>query len=300
MGKAITLLLTLGVGAAGAGAQGRGDPARTLTFTAQADATAAERVVPMFFDKRLTVVMPGPVRMAVPGSPDVLAAHVKDNVVVVTLVDSPFVRQTRPVSNLTIIGADELAFACRITVAAGPEGAPDLVRVTRGKALALQASDQVLQVVRAWLTEGPAALTPETAAALGEAEGLLDGSARQRMARWAAGGGVEALFDSPRRTKAGFIYLSAVAAARVGADGVLQASVINHSQPTFTVGAVRALGPDGRPVAGLRWAMPDPVVPDDGEPRPLGVVGPADALKAGTLEVCERAAEPRCVRLALD
>ncbi|MCA9560977.1 MAG: hypothetical protein KC583_20655, partial [Myxococcales bacterium] len=115
--------------------------------------------LPLYFDQRLTLVMPGPVRLAVPGSPDVVTAHVKDQLVVLSLVDSEFVRVRRPTTNLTVLTVDGTPFTCRLSVAASAaEASLDLVRVLPDPDKVQRAGPEAVALVEAWLREGPKAL----------------------------------------------------------------------------------------------------------------------------------------------
>jgi hypothetical protein len=250
------------------------------------------------FTQRLTFILPEAVRMAVPGSPDVLAAHVKDNVVVASLVESEYVRAERPVSNLTILTEDGTAVTCRIRVAERPEEATtDVVRVERGEGLSAGIPEAAVRLLHRWLTVDPDHAEPAVAQRLAPLEPLFAKRGRHWLARNVADGGLEVV-PSERRTKRDFIYLASQGLARVGGDAVLHLEVTNHSQPAFTVGDV-TVRVDDRPVEDVLLSVPDGFVPPDGKPRGLAVLGPADRLLHGDLavSVCERGAGGRCVTL---
>lgn len=273
--------------------------ARTLVVDVESPAAAGE--IAMYFDKRLTFVLPEDVKVAVPGSADVLSTHVRGNLVVASLVDSPFVRETRPQTNLTIVTDDDTSFTTRIRVAESVEAAAvDLVRVVPGERDRLQVSDDAVRLVRTWLELGPAALEPSTAERLEALGPLVEVRARRRLAGWAATEGFELLADDDRRTKRGFIYLTSHGLLRFGPHTVLHLSAVNHSQRAFTVGSVRVLA-GGIPVHrdALNVELPEPVITPDGRARGLGVVFTAegDPKAPVEVEVCERSADARCVRV---
>ncbi len=247
----------------------------------------------MTFDKRLTFVMPGPVRLAVPGSPDVLRAHVKDNVVVASLVDSDYVRARKPLTNLTILTTDGQPFTCRIAVVSTAAEAPlELVRVAHGAGRRRHFDDEAVRLVEAWLADrAPSAVRRRL-------EGLsarVDERAKAQLARWVALGGAEQRTGTGR-SKQDFIDLTRRGRLSAGDVAVLHLELRNHTQPPFTVGEVRLVGVDGP----LTVSVPEPLVPPDGKPRGVGVLAPLKAVdSASAVEVCEQAVRARCVRLEL-
>ncbi len=251
----------------------------------------------MYFDKRLTFIMPDAVSLAVPGSTDMLSVHIKGEVVVVTLVDSLYVRRERPISNLTILTRDGLPFTTRIGVASRLEEARlDLIRVEAPQAKR-RAEERALQLLERWLQPSAEALKPELRARL---EALLNPSlqvqAERRILRWVAEGGLEALGEGGRRAKQHFIYLERGPTLRLGSYWLSLIYISNHSQPSFRVNSVKLLSAE-TPLKFQR-ELSDPLIKDDGEPRRLVLLRknppPPGALR---LEVCENQA--RCVSLEL-
>ncbi len=255
--------------------------------------------LPLYFDQRLTLVMPGPVRLAVPGSPDVVTAHVRDQLVVLSLVDSEFVRVRRPTTNLTVLTADGTPFTCRLSVAASAaEAGVDLVRVLPDPGKVQRAGPEAVALVEAWLRDGARALPEDVRPTFAPLAAQIDARARRQVAGWVARDGAERLADT-RRTKRAFVYLTSHGLVRVGPFLAARLSVTNHTQPPFTVGAVRVRA-GGAELTDAVVEVPDRVVAPDGEPRGLGVLLPAAALAEGAaleVDVCEADVAGRCVAI---
>lgn len=283
---------------AASGAAAAEDP--KLTVQLGPEVTGPATPIALAFDQRLTVVLPDKVRLAVAGSTDVLVVHVNDNVVVASLVDSEYVRAATPRTNLTVLTEAGVAFTCVIEVAAaGKPAAINLIEVKAAPGRQAQVSAEAVALVRTWLLT-PGALDPETASVFKTLEPDIQRRARRELASWVGRRGFEALADV-QRTRQNFIYLTSHGLARVGDEVLIRLSATNHSQPALTIGRVQVFA-DGSeiPAESLVVALPDPALPADGAPRPIGVLVPASQLRE-TLEaqICEDAAEPRCVRLAL-
>ena len=296
MRSAAGLLLLLLSGAAGAEAPVE----RTRSVQLGPDVDGPSDPLPLYFDQRLTLVLPERVRLAVPGSPDVLTAAIRDQLVVLSLVDSDWVRAKRPTTNLTVLTEGGTAFTCRVAVArTADEASIDLVRVLADPSVTRRAGPEAVALVTAWLRDGAAGVPVEVAPLFAPLAAEVDARARHQVAGGVAVGGAERLADA-RRTKQDFIYLTSHGLVRVGPFLLARLTAANHTQPPFTIGAV-SVAVDGRPLDAL-VEIPDRVVPPDGEPRGLGVLFPADALPAdATLgaEVCEQATVPRCVSLVI-
>ncbi len=233
-------------------------PAATLNVRLGPDDTGPEAPIALHFERRLTVVMPDPVRLAVPGSHDVVSTHVRENVVVAALVDSPEVRRRRPTTNLTVLTEAGVVFTCRLTVAARQEEAE-------------------VDVVEVHVVRPPAAPPPKPV-----------GDPRPSLARWAAEG--LAVAGEVARDRSSFIYLVSHGAARIGPVWVLRLGVRNHSRPPFRIGRVRVAGTDAV------WHAAEAVVPPDARERSLGVVASAPSPDEPlVVEVCEAAPGERCV-----
>jgi hypothetical protein len=291
MGAKVGTLLAVWLAATAAQAAGT----RVVTLDDPAQAIPGE--LALDFTRRLTFILPDPVRLAVPGSPDVIAAHVTDNLVTVNVVESEYVRAERPVSNLTIVTEDGTAITCRIRPAEGADAsAPDVVRVERGEGLRVGIPAAAVRLLRQWLTRDA---DPEVQARLAPLEPLFERRGRQWVADAVAAGGLEVV-PTGRRTRRDFIYLASDGITRLGGDAVVHLEVTNHSQPAFTIGEV-TLQLDGRPVPAdqVLVAVPDPLVPPDGKPRGVAVITAADRALSGALavRVCERGTGPRCVLL---
>ncbi|MBU0551630.1 hypothetical protein KKF91_01395 [Myxococcota bacterium] len=254
----------------------------------------------MFFDKRLTLVMPDDVRLAVPGSPDVLAAHIRDHVVVLTLIDSPYVRERRPTTNLSVFTRLGAPFTAQIQVGQRPEEARyDLVRVEGAPSRALKASDEALDVVTAWLKEGDAVLEARTQARFGAVlTPLLAARAHRQLLRRLARDGVEALIEPGVRVKDGFIYLDILGLYRVGDEAILRLGLTNHSQPAFQL--ARATLETNAGAVPARLEALEATVPDDGQARYAVISFDAKHLTGAlTARLCEEGSQPRCVEAVL-
>jgi hypothetical protein len=270
---------------------------------------ASERVaasVPLGFGRRLTLVMPTKVRMAVPGTADVLVAHVRDDVVVVSLIDSPYVQSERPETHLSVLSEEGLALTVSFRVAGPKEAVPDLLRVTRGPGLAREATAEMLAATEQWLRRSDTDLALSDASGFGALEPVLAIRAERGWARQVARSGVAVLESGEARTKSDFIYLARSPVVRVGDRAAVQLMLRNHSQPTFRVDRVTILAGDAAlPAEQVSvWTL-GVEVPADGEARTLGVVFPATAMgvEGPQVEVCGLGAaqgEGPCVRLGLD
>lgn len=265
---------------------------------------AAPDAILVALDARLSIIAPAAIRLAVPGSPDVVAVHVQGSLAVVSIVDSEFVRRARPTTNLTLVLEDGGALTVRLTPAArASDTTTDVLRFERTTAFEAASQAAVTEAaLRLVATDGAGA--PLVQAAL-RARSLE----AQRRADDAAV--VAAAAHPPRaramqaRTQQGFIYLSSAQAVEVGGDLWLDLALENHSQPDFRPARVRvrasATGP-WRPDEDVRFALSGDFVPPDGRPRALAVrVHPSEAqgeLRVTEVEVCE-AAGGRCVRLRL-
>jgi len=273
---------------------------RTLVVQLAPGVTGPSAPLPLFFDQRLTFVLPERVRLAVAGSADVLVAHVNDNVVVASLIDSEYVRAARPRTNLTILTEGGTAFTCGIEVAATAEAtAVQLVEVKAPLGQRQQVSAEAVALVKRWLAD-PGSLDAATAGLFSALEPDLLARARRELAGWVGLQGFEAL-AGVQRTRQDFIYLTSYGLARIGDRAILRLTAINHSQPALALGPVH-IRVDGQalPDDVVTVARSDAALPPDGEPRSIGVIFPADRLGASLVaEVCEEAAEPRCVRLDL-
>ena len=102
-----------------------------------------------------------------------------------------------------------------------------------------------------------------------------------------------------QRTRQGFIYLTSHGLLRLGDAAVLRLTAANHSQPALTLGSVRVFaGGQAVPAGQVVTTVRDAALLPDGQPRAVGVLFPAAALRDQVaVEVCEAGAEPRCVRL---
>lgn len=273
-------------------------PVHTVTLRSAAE--AVETPLVLGFDRRMTIVAARPIRLAVPGSPDVIGVTVKDRVAVVTLVDSPFVRHERPGTNLTLILDDGGAVALRLAIAARPSDVTtDLVHLEAPPEGATRPHADALRLLSRWAAGDQ--VPPEAARALEPARERLDERlearlltlvARQSPATWAR----------PERDQRRFIYLAGDRALRLGDRCLLRLTLANRSQPPFTIGQLRvriAGVPEDDGTSPPSFA-PDPVVPPDERPRPIAVALPAPACtEALELEVCEASPGERCVALSL-
>lgn len=233
-GWAVVVAAVLAALPGGAGAES----GRSLRVVLDGATAVVPGELPLFFDQRLTFVLPDTVRMAVAGSPDVLVTHIKDNVVAVSLIDSEYVRQIKPLTNLTIIMNDGAAVTARVTVAASAgEVAVDLVDVERGAGFDSAVRAQATQLIATWLSAGPEELDERLATRLRHLDPLVNRRARRELARWVAAGGVTVL-DETHRTKRAFIYLTSRSLTRLGEMVVAHVEVTNHSQEPFVIDRV--------------------------------------------------------------
>ncbi|MEZ4463680.1 MAG: hypothetical protein R3F43_03960 [bacterium] len=171
--------------------------------------------IPLFFDQRLTIVLPDTVRLAVAGSADVLVAHTQDNVVVATLIDSEYVRAVKPRTNLTVITEGGAAFTCTIAVADAADAvAVNLIEVQRAPDHARRVGAEAKAALAAGLAD-PGAAEPEVARALAAMTPEVERQATRQIAAWAADGGFEVL-AGVQRTRQGFIYLTSHGLLRLG------------------------------------------------------------------------------------
>lgn len=273
-------------------------PVQTVVLRSEAEAVEAPLV--LGFDRRLTLVAPRPIRLAVPGSLDVIGVTVKDRVAVVTLVDSPFVRNERPGTNLTLVLDDGGAVALRLTIAARPaDVTTDLVHLEAPPEGVRRVHAEALRLLTRWAAGE--AVPPEAARALEPARERLDARldahlltriARQSPATW----------DRRARDQRRFIYLAGDRALRLGDRCLLRLTLTNRSQPAFAVGRVTVAAPDiaGDDHGPPPYFAPDPVILPDERPRPLAIDLPGPACTASLdIEVCEAAPGDRCVALSL-
>jgi|GEM_PF-3153389 len=265
---------------------------------------AAPDAVLVALDARLSIIAPAPIRLAVPGSPDVVAVHVQGSLAVVSIVDSEFVRRARPTTNLTLVLEDGGALTVRLTPAArASDTTTDVLRFERTTAFEAATQAAVTEAALHLLAAG-GEVAPRVQAAL-RARTLE----AQRLANDAEVAAAAARPPRARalraRTQQGFIYLSSAQTVEVAGALWLDLSLENHSQPDFRPARVRARASESgpwHPDEGVRFALAGDGVPPDGRPRALAVrVHPSDAksdLRVTEVEVCE-AAGGRCVRLHL-
>lgn len=279
----------------------RGQDAPTVrTLSLRSPAEAVDEPLALAFDRRLTIVSPHSIRLAVPGSPDVIGVTVKDRVAVVTLVDSDFVRKERPGTNLTLLLADGTAVALRLTVAGRPSDmTTDLVHLEQGPEIAAAGRTLALRLVQSW-ADDPATAPPDAqralAPTLARLAERLDAQLLQRIAR--VGG---EWIERPGRAQHRFIYATGDRALLVGDACWLRFTLGNRSQPNFRIGDVRLRAPALAEESPPPFSAPDPEVGPDGRPRPVAVRLPAELCRAAlTLEICEAAPGDRCVSLGLE
>lgn len=282
------------------------DDGRTLNVVMNAPSERVGAAVPLAFGRRLTLVMPAKVRMAVPGTTDVLVAHVRDDVVVVSLIDSPYVQGERPETHLSVLSEEGLALTVPFRVAAKGEAVPDLLRVTRGPGIAREATADMLAATEQWLRRSDTDLALGDASGFGGLEPALAVRAERGLARQVARSGVAVLESGEARTKSDFIYLARSPVVRVGERATVQLKLRNHSQPTFRVDRVTVFsGGVALPAEQvITWTL-GTEVPPDGEPRNLGVVFPATVMgtEDPTVQVCGLGppqGEGPCVKLSLN
>jgi len=273
-------------------------PVHTVMLRSEAEAVEAPLV--LGFDRRLTIVAPRPIRLAVPGSPDVIGVTVKDRVAVVTLVDSPFVRRERPGTNLTLVLDDGGAIALRLVIAGlSADVSTDLVHLEAPPEAVGRVHTEALRLLTRWAAGE--AVPPEAARALEPArerlDARVDAHVLTRIARQAP-----ATWDRRARDQRRFIYLAGDRALRLGDRCLLRLMLSNRSQPAFVVGRVEVAVPgttdddDARPP----FFAPDPVVLPDERPRPLAIDLPGPACTAALeVEICEAPPGERCVTLSL-
>jgi hypothetical protein len=274
-------------------------PVRTLALHSAAE--AIDEPLALAFDRRLTIVAPQPIRLAVPGSPDVIGVTVKDRVAVVTLVDSDFVRKERPGTNLTLLLEDASAVALRLTVATRPaDVTTDLVHLEQGPEIAATRRAMALKQLQRW-AEDEAAAPAEVRKALQPNAARLEARLDERLLQRVARLGGEWL-ERPGRTQAHFIYVTGDRALRLGDTCWVRFTVGNRSQPMFRIGAVHLRAPAlPEDAAAPAWDAPDPEVVADAAPRPVALRLPGELCRAPlTLEVCEAAPGERCVTAELD
>jgi len=282
-------------------------------------ATAAERVqrvpvnaltvaapdpVLVALDARLSIIAPAPIRLAVPGSPDVVAVHVQGSLAVVSIVDSEFVRRARPTTNLTLVLDDGGALTVRLTPAArASDTTTDVLRFERTTAFASASQAAVTEAALRLLATGGGGV-PAVEAALRahtlEAQRHTDDARLAAVARRPPRVGT-----ARARTQQGFIYLSSAQTVELAGVLWLDLALENHSQPEFRPARVRARASEAgpwHPEPAVTFALAGEVVPPDGRPRGLAVrVSPSDAqhdVRVAEVEVCE-AEGGRCVRLRL-
>lgn len=284
--------------AAPAAARAEAPPVRTLALHSPAE--AIDEPLALAFDRRLTIVAPQPIRLAVPGSPDVIGVTVKDRVAVVTLVDSDFVRKERPGTNLTLLLEDASAVALRLTVAARPaDVTTDLVHLEQGPEIAAAGRVLALKQLQRWAAD-EAAAPAEVRKALQPNAARLDARLDERLLQRVARLGGE-WAERPGRSQAHFIYVTGDRALRLGDACWLRFTVGNRSQPMFRIGAVHLRAPALADAAAAPvWDAPDPEVVAGAAPRPVAMRLPGELCRAEvTLEVCEAAPGERCVLAAL-
>ncbi len=265
---------------------------------------AAPDAVLVAHDARLSIIAPAPIRLAVPGSPDVVAVHVQGPLAVVSMVDSEFVRRARPTTNLTLVLEDGGALTVRLTPAArASDTTTDVLRFERTTAFEAATQAAVTEAALHLLAVG-GEVAPRVQAALRartlEAQRLKDD------AEVAAAAAQPPRAKAARaRTQRAFIYLSSAQTVEVAGTLWLDLSLENHSQPVFRPVRVRARASESgpwHPDEDVRFALAGDVVPADGRPRALAVrVRSHDGSSAPQVvevEVCEAAAG-RCVRLRL-
>lgn len=279
------------------------EPSQTLAVAMSGADHALDRPVPLYFDEKLTLVLPADVRLVLPGSADVLSTRVNGNIVAVGLVDSEFVRIGHPETSLSIVLVDGATVACRIAVAAAADPTrPHLIRFEREPAFDALVRARALETLTEWLDAPDGNLDESTHEHLAPITPAIERRARHLVAEWAAIEGFEVV-DGVTRTRADFIYLTTRSVLRLGDRAVLRLGVTNRSQPTFTVGRID-LSSDGRTIeaTALDVAIPQPDVPPDGRERSIAVIAPADSVFDHSLvvTVCETGITPRCVELELD
>jgi hypothetical protein len=273
-------------------------PERIRSLTLDAPALAVEEVVPIAFDTRLSIVTPAPIRLAVPGSPDVVAVHVQGALAVVSLVDSEFVRRARPVTNLTLLLTDGTAVAVRLAAVARPAEMPhDMLRFERGPGFGAATTKAAVDLLTSALSD-PAGAPPELRAAVEAERRAAEVRALDALLVDAARAGLSSE-RVERRTKRGFIYLAGVERVRLGRWLLLGLTLENHSQPTFEPARVRVQARTGEwlPDDLVEFRFSAPSVAADGRVRRLVVRLPAEGIAApAAIEVCEPQ-ERRCVTL---
>ena len=296
-----TALASFALMALGAAAQGaRPEPAGSKTVQLTGADFSLDAPLNLYFDQKLTLVMPGEVRLVLPGSRDVIEVGINRNIVAVSLVDSEYVRIRKPVSTLVVVMRDGTTVVGRIqTAGSAREVTHHLVRFERQDGFESVVRAQALRLVDGWVAD----LTgPESAGfdeRLSPLEPVVEARVRRRIAGWIAKGGME-LVELDPRTKRGFIYLTCRGMARLGAVSVVWLAVTNHSQPTFTIGPVRLrIGAEWLEPPDVTVAVSDNVAASDGEARGIAIVVATDRLRDAPMaaEVCEAGPEGRCVRL---
>lgn len=273
-------------------------PERIRSLTLDAPALAVEDVMPIAFDTRLSIVTPAPIRLAVPGSPDVVAVHVQGALAVVSLVDSEFVRRARPVTNLTLLLTDGTAVAVRLAAVARPAEMPqDMLRFERGPGFGAAATQAAVDLLTTALTD-PASAPPGLRTAVEAELRAAEVRALDALLVDAARTGLSSA-RVERRTKRAFIYLAGVERVRIGRWLLLGLTLENHSQPTFEPARVRVRSrtDEWLPEDLVTYRFSEPSVAADGRARRLVVRLPAEETASpAAVEVCE-AQERRCVTL---
>lgn len=272
----------------------QGGRVRTVALTDEAQ--AIEAPIALSFDSRVTLVAPAAVRLVVPGSADVLSTHIKDTLVVLTLVDSDFVRRGRPSTNLTVILVDGTAIVCRVVVVEPRSVDADLIRFERGPLYA---------PALASATEARLISTLDTLDALSSDDPLrraverrVQSYARHEALRAVAQGPVSARVLGDR-TKSNFIYATAETLLLLGDDVMLRATLRNQTQAPFEIGKITA-DLQGQTHEVEVFASDRRVLPD-GLPRAVALRLPRLAFEVPTsIRICETAPGSRCVTLALE
>ena len=268
------------------------------TVYLRSSAEAVDEPFALTFDRRLTVVCPGTIRLAVPGSPDVIGVTVKDKIAVVTLVDSDFVRHERPGTNLTLILTDGTVVTLLLSVAARPqEMTTELVTLVPGPELAQADRSAALAWLKRWAAGED--VPPELERALAPAGEHLQSRIESALLTRLAANGAE-IVPRPGRAQTHFIYLTGDRVVLLGDAAYLRLTVTNRSQPTFNIGRVHVGSGEGEDAGRPAFSAPDPAVLPDGNPRALAVRLPPEQARAPLhVEVCEATPGDRCVAVDL-
>lgn len=262
-------------------------PARSYTLK-----TATARLpwaVPLRVGQRFTLTMPAAVRMVVPSVDGALVAHVRENVVVVSVPAQGAAQLAAEPAHLVVLAEPDLALTVPFHLAAEGGAAPDFLQVQRPAPAADGGA-------RAWVAEH---LDGRAADALGPLAGpyaaqiLAEGLAEQPLA----------LRDTrTRRSQQGFIYLSREVVVQVGPWLFTRLSLRNHSQPAFVAHTlqVRVEGAALTP-AQVRASALGQRVMAGAEPVYVGLAVAAQAVheREAAVEICEAGERPRCVAVPL-